>query len=202
VKETLKSKILLSPALLFLQKPLAIALVIMLLLSATVYLYAPTIVWAEGDDASDGAGFDGRNEGIDIAASLGWISIGAGVLANVPFILYIQVKRSSVVTLGGGHEITRGLAGQHQTVLNFHMVMNIIGFIAGMAHGILLIKGLDAISLSLAISMTVLVISGIVLRFATRSTKNFAKLVHGQVTLSVLLILLVFLHVASMRGFN
>jgi hypothetical protein len=96
-------------------------------------------------------------------------SIGAGVLADIPFIVYLKVKKSSVVMLGGGHETTRGLARQYSTVLNFRIIMNIVGFIAGMTHGILLIRGLDAISLSLAITMTVMMISGIVLRFSTRA---------------------------------
>lgn len=184
------------------QKSVTVAFVIVLSLSAGMYLNRPIAVCAEDNRIHDGIGFDGNDKGTGFAASLGWISIGAGVLANVPFILYMKIKRSSTVTLGGGNEITRGLSGQYQTVLNFHMIMNIIGFIAGMAHGILLIRGLDGISLSLAITMTVLVISGIILRFATRSTKNFARLVHGQAVLSVLLILLVFLHVSSIRGFD
>lgn len=142
--------------------------------------------------------FGGRGS----AVALGWVAIGAGLVANIPFLLYVRVKRVSVTTLGGGHEITRGLAVQHPVVVNFHMWMNLVGFAAGAAHGIALLRGLDAISLSLAIVMTVLVVSGIALRFSSRNARLFAKLLHGQIVLSAILLLLVVLHVISMGGFD
>ena len=36
------------------------------------------------------------------AELLGWISISCGLIANVPFILYVRVKKLSVKRLGGG----------------------------------------------------------------------------------------------------
>ncbi|HEX7034051.1 MAG TPA: hypothetical protein VF172_13715 [Nitrososphaera sp.] len=136
------------------------------------------------------------------AVALGWVAIGAGLVANISLLLYVGVKRASVMTLGGGHEITRGLAVQHPVVVNFHMWMNLVGFAAGAAHGIVLLGGLDATSLSLAIVMTVLVVSGIALRFSSRNARLFAKMLHGQIVLSAILVILVVLHVLSMGGFD
>lgn len=165
--------------------------IISLILIATITIHP---AWADDDFG------EGRGRGAAVA--LGWVSIGSGLLANVPFLLYVKVKKVSVSVLGGGHQITRGLAVQHPAVLNFHMTMNLIGFAAGAAHGVFLLGGLDAISLSLAIVMTVLVASGLVLRLSTRDTRSFTNILHGQIILTVALIVLISLHVISMSGFD
>ncbi|NOJ26728.1 MAG: hypothetical protein DA330_01790 [Nitrososphaera sp.] len=130
--------------------------------------------------------------------ALGWVAIASGLLGTVPYILYNRVKKISVVELGGGDQITRDLAMQYKPLLNVHMALNIIGFTAGAVHGILLIEDLDTISLSLAIVMTVLTITGIILRFSSGNLRVFTKLVHNQVILSGLLVVLIILHVTSM----
>ncbi|MEM2140280.1 MAG: hypothetical protein QXJ74_08435 [Nitrososphaera sp.] len=132
------------------------------------------------------------------AASLGWVAIGAGALGTVPFMLYVRVKKLSVATLGGGDAITRDLSLQHRPILNAHIALNLIGFAAGAAHGVALIRGLDAISLSLAVVMTVLTASGIVLRFSSRNARVFAKVLHTQIAMSALLVVLIALHVLAM----
>lgn len=133
-----------------------------------------------------------------VAASLGWVAIGAGALGTVPFMLYVRVKRISVATLGGGDAITRDLALQHAPILNVHMALNLVGFAAGAVHGIALLRGLDAVSLSLAVVMTVLTASGIILRFSSRNPRLFAKVLHTQIIMSTLLIVLIALHVLAM----
>jgi hypothetical protein len=183
-------------------------IILLTIVVVTLSLFPVVLVWVAAASAlhHDSNGLQDHDNHTpnhattNFAKNLGWMSIGAGVLANVPLIFYVRVKRISVATLGGGHEITRNLAAQHNAVINLHMIINIIGFIAGITHGILLVKGLDAISFSLALTMTVLVASGILLRFSTKSTKYFSRLFHGQILLSGLLILLIILHVASMRG--
>jgi hypothetical protein len=62
--------------------------------------------------------------------------------------------------------------------------------------GLLLVNDLDSISLSLAIIMTVLMISSILLKYtSSRHTKVFNRLLHGQFGLVFLLIGLIVLHV-------
>jgi len=65
-----------------------------------------------------------------------------------------------------------------------------------MARGLLLVNDLDSISLSLAITMTVLMASGILLRYtSSRNPEIFNKLLHGQFGLVFLLLALIVLHV-------
>ena len=132
------------------------------------------------------------------AQTLGWISIGAGVVANVSFMAFNAIKKLPLLKIGIGTEISRAGFSMYKPMLNFHIMLNSVGFFAGMSHGIMLLGGLDSISLSLAIVMTVSMISGIILKFASdRNLKFFGRLVHGQIVLSILLISLLTLHVVT-----
>lgn len=103
--------------------------------------------------------------------------------------------------LVGGYESTSGLAPFYKPVLNLHIMLNSVGFFAGMMHGMILVRGLDYVSLSLAIVMTFSMASGIVLKYASeRNLKIFGRLAHGQFILAVLLIVLIVLHVVIMQG--
>ena len=130
------------------------------------------------------------------AELLGWISISCGLIANVPFILYVRVKKLSVKRLGGGDSLTRNLALEHRPIINFHTALNLIGFFTGMFHGILLVRGIDFISISLAIVITILTVSGILIRYAKlRIINQFNRIIHTHVILSALLVILIILHV-------
>lgn len=90
------------------------------------------------------------------------------------------------------------MAPSFKPLLNFHIILNSIGYFAGMTHGLLFSQHLESISLSLAITMTVLMVSGILLRFtSSRNTKLFTRLLHGQFILMFLLIALIVLHVIT-----
>jgi hypothetical protein len=130
------------------------------------------------------------------AELLGWISISCGLIANVPFILYVRVKKLSVKRLGGGDSLTRNLALEHRPIINFHTALNLIGFFTGMFHGILLVRGIDFISISLAIVITILTVSGILIRYAKlRIINQFNRIIHTHVILSALLVILIILHI-------
>ena len=131
------------------------------------------------------------------AELLGWISISCGLIANVPFILYVRVKKLSVKRLGGGDSLTRNLALEHRPIINFHTSLNLIGFFTGIFHGILLVRGIDFISISLAIVITTLTVSGILIRFTElRIVNQFNRIIHTHIILSTLLVILVILHVS------
>ncbi|HSA98171.1 MAG TPA: hypothetical protein VLF17_03750 [Candidatus Nitrosotenuis sp.] len=133
------------------------------------------------------------------AQALGWVAIGAGTVANVLFMVFNAVKKLPLLKIGMGSEMPRTMFAMYKPMLNFHIMLNSVGFFAGMSHGLLLLRGLDSISLSLAIVMTVSMVSGLVLKVASdRNSKFFGRLVHGQVVLSILLIALVVLHVSVM----
>ena len=74
------------------------------------------------------ADYDNRSSLHENAELFGWISISSGLIANVPFILYVRVKKLSVKRLGGGDSLTRNLALEHRPIINFHTALNLIGF--------------------------------------------------------------------------
>lgn len=134
------------------------------------------------------------------AHTLGWVSIGTGATANLLFIGFNAVRRLPLLKVGIGSEIPK-TGFLYRPMLNLHMMLNSVGFFAGASHGILLLDGLDSISLSLAIVMTVSMASGILLKLASdRNLKFFGRLVHGQAILSVLLVFLIVLHVFTADG--
>lgn len=142
---------------------------------------------AFADDDSEGAIQD-----------LGWIAIGCGIAANLPFIVMNKYRRYAVSAGGQSLQMARKIGIVFKPILNFHIMMNSIGYFAGMAHGFALSRHLDSISLSLAITMTVLMASGIMLKYSSsRHTKLFHRLLHGQFGLVILLAALVVLHVLS-----
>lgn len=142
---------------------------------------------------------DGDYDGA--AQTLGWVSIGAGVVANVSLMVFNAIKKLPLLKVGIGSEVSKMGISMYKPMLNFHIMLNSVGFFAGMSHGLMLLGGLDSISLSLAIVMTVSMVSGIILKIASdRHVKFFGRLVHGQAILSILLVSLVVLHVITAGG--
>lgn len=152
-----------------------------------VLVFVPVVAYA--DDDNDSA--------ISTAATLGWLAIGCGMAANLSLVLFKMTRKVPVMKLVGS-SATQSLTPLYKPVLNFHIMLNSVGFFAGLSHGFMLIRGLDYISLSLAIVMTVSMISGILLRFSSgKNLKFVSRLVHGQVVLAALLVTLVSLHVIT-----
>jgi hypothetical protein len=152
------------------------------------FALVPTLAYADDDN----------NDGFSTAATLGWLAIGCGVAANLSLVIFKTIKKTTVVKLVGGSSASSSLTSLYQPVLNFHIMLNAVGFFAGMVHGFMLMEGLDYISLSMAIVMTVAMISGIMLKFSSgKNLKFFSKLVHGQAILAALLVTLVVLHVIT-----
>jgi len=148
--------------------------------------FVPTLAYADDD------------RGFSMAATLGWLAIGCGVAANLSLVIFKIIKRTVVIKLVAGSSTSQSLTSMYQPVLNFHIMLNAVGFFAGLSHGFMLIRGLDYISLSLAIVMTVSMISGIILKFASgKNLKFFSRLVHGQAVLAAILVTLVVLHVIT-----
>ncbi|MFZ1078051.1 MAG: hypothetical protein WAN47_11555 [Nitrosotalea sp.] len=148
--------------------------------------FAPTLAYADDDG------------GFSTAATLGWLAIGCGTAANLSLVIFKMIKKMPVMKLIGGSSISQSLTSMYQPVLNFHIMLNSVGFFAGLSHGFMLIRGLDYISLSLVIVMTVSMISGIILKFTSgKNLKFFSRLVHGQAILAALLVTLVVLHVIT-----
>ena len=134
----------------------------------------------------------------DAIEDLGWLAIICGVVGTLPFIVLVKLRKYSVSVGGSSMVIARGICSTYKPILSFHITMNSIGYGVGMLHGFLFSGHLDSIALSLAIVMTVLMVSGLLLKYtSSRNTKIFNRLLHGQFILVILLILLVFLHVLT-----
>ncbi|MBT4325663.1 MAG: hypothetical protein HOD60_01970 [Candidatus Nitrosopelagicus sp.] len=134
----------------------------------------------------------------DVIEDLGWVAIGAGVIATVPFVAFIKIRKFTLNSGGSTIQIAKQMAPSYKPILNFHIILNSIGYFSGMFHGLLLSSNLEPISLSLALVMTVLMISGILLRYtSSRNSKMFNRLLHGQIGLVILLIGLILLHVLT-----
>ena len=135
---------------------------------------------------------------LSTANTLGWLAIGCGTAANLSLVIFKMVRKIPTMKLVGGSGTSQSLTSMYQPVLNFHIMLNSVGFFAGLSHGFMLIRGLDYISLSLVIVMTISMISGIILKFASgKNLKFFSRLVHGQVIIAALLVTLVVLHVIT-----
>ena len=136
--------------------------------------------------------------GFSVPNTLGWLAIGCGMTANLSLVIFKMMKKIRIAKLVVGSGTSQSLTSMYQPVLNFHIMLNSVGFFAGLSHGFMLIRGLDYISLSLATVMTVSMISGIILRFTSgKNLKFFSRLVHGQAILAAMLVTLVVLHVIT-----
>ena len=132
----------------------------------------------------------------DVIENLGWIAVGAGIAANIPFIAMNKIRRYALKTGSATVQIGRQIGSVYKPILNFHIMLNSIGYFAGMTHGFLFSKHLDSISLSLALVMSVMMVSGLMLKYtSTRNSKIFGRLLHGQFGLVILLTALVILHI-------
>ncbi|AIC14844.1 hypothetical protein NVIE_006390 [Nitrososphaera viennensis EN76] len=152
----------------------------------------PKEAWA----ADEGEQGGGRGGGGAVKA-LGWAAVGAGALGTGSLVAYKMSRKAMLAIAGSGGGITRSLTMAYKPALNFHMAMNLIGYCAGMAHGIMLSRAADGISISLALVMTVLVASGVLMRLTSSRMRLFNIQLHGQVFLVALLVLLVVLHIAT-----
>ena len=144
-----------------------------------------TLAYADDDDDVE-----------DVVENLGWVAVGAGIVANIPFIAMNKIRRYAIKTGSSTTQIAKQIRTVYKPILNFHIMLNSIGYFAGMTHGLLLFRHLDSVSLSLAIVMSVMMVSGLLLKYtSSRNSKIFGKLLHGQFGLVILLAALVVLHI-------
>jgi len=145
-----------------------------------------TMAYADDDD----------DDAEEIVENLGWVAVGAGIMANVPFIAMNKIRRYAIKTGSSTMQIAKQIRTVYKPILNFHIMLNSIGYFAGMTHGLMLSRHLDSVSLSLAIVMSVMMVSGLLLKYtSSRNSKIFGKLLHGQFGLVILLAALVILHI-------
>lgn len=139
------------------------------------------------------ASFAGEEHAVN---TLGSSAVAAGLVANIGFILYNRLRMFLRNLFNS--EIIKQLQLMYKPLLNAHIMLNMIGYYAGTTHGLLYVRHLEPISLSLVFVMSVLIASGIFLRYTSaRDVKIFNKLLHSQLILSIMLVMLVILHVMT-----
>ena len=158
---------------------------IVFFISMSLLVFFPSPAFADDGDESE-----------DTAENLGWIAVGSGIAANIPFIAINKIRRYTIKQGNSTLQLAKQIRTAYKPILNFHIMLNSIGYFAGMTHGFMLSRHLDSISLSLAIVMSVMMISGLMLKYtSSRNSKIFGKLLHGQFGLVILLAALVTLHI-------
>jgi len=136
------------------------------------------------------APFAGEGHAIN---ALGSSAVAVGLIANIGFMLYNRLRMFSKNLFHG--EIVKQLQLMYKPLLNAHIMLNMLGYFAGMTHGLLYVRHLEPISISLVFVMNVLMASGFLLRYTSaRDVRIFNKLLHSQLILSVMLVMLVILH--------
>ncbi|MGI0007433.1 MAG: hypothetical protein ACREAR_05490 [Nitrosotalea sp.] len=79
-------------------------------------VFVPTMVYA--DD----------NRGFIIADNLGWLAIGCGISANLSLVIFKMVRKIPVMKLVGSSGTSQSLTSVYKPVLNFHIMLNSVGF--------------------------------------------------------------------------
>jgi len=84
-----------------------------------VLVLVPSLAYVEND------------RGFSTAANLGWSAIGCGMAANISLVVFKMIKKLPVMKLVGGSSASQSLTSMYQPVLNFHIMLNGVGFFAG-----------------------------------------------------------------------
>ncbi len=134
-----------------------------------------------------------------LAVNLGWTSISLGLAANILLVGFKIVRKTITTKVLVGGVGVKSISAAYSQIMNLHIVLNSVGFVFGLIHGLMLIRGLDFISLSLALIMTTSMASGFVLKYLSSNNAKFvSRLVHSQFILGVILVTLVLMHVIVM----
>lgn len=124
---------------------------------------------------------------------MGWTAIIAAALGEGTLIIFSKI-RPLPSTLRPSSNIDV-LVMSYKPVLNFQITMNAIGYAIGAVHGYILYSSVDYLSILIVVTMTIMLLSGILLRYSMRKQNIFKNHMHVQLALIVLLLILVCVHV-------
>lgn len=126
---------------------------------------------------------------------MGWAAIIAETVGEGTLITFSKIRPLS--STPGSSSNIQVIVRSYKLVLNFQITMNAIGYAIGVVHGYLLYSKVDYMSILIVITMTIMLISGILLRYSIRKQNVFKMQLHVQLALIVLLVTLVSIHVAT-----
>ncbi|MCE4612471.1 MAG: hypothetical protein F7C07_01370 [Desulfurococcales archaeon] len=160
-----------------------ILLLVLLLGSA---FQAVGVLALSGDDEEDELYDDGLFE--EVAESAGSVALFLGVLANVAFVGYKWAR------------LHVRIRGSYKRVLDVHIFLNFL--LAGLAfyHGYALRDTAGPVEYASVAVIAVILLSGVLLRYAkNRHVKWFARHIHIQRALAVILLIVVAVHVLTIE---
>ena len=140
----------------------------------------------EEEEAGEEYGEEGEREGGEVAESAGSLAFTLGLLANMGFVGYKWAKLHAKIK------------GSYRHVLNTHILLNIL--LGGLAiyHGYSLREAAGPVEYASVAAIIIILLSGLLLRYAkNRHLKWFARHIHVQRALALLLLILVVIHVAT-----
>ena len=68
--------------------------------------------------------FADDDDGEESIENLGWVAIGAGIIANLPFIVVNKYRRYAVSSGGQSLVVARKLGSSFKAILNFNILLN------------------------------------------------------------------------------
>ncbi len=165
---------------------LVVLLIIGLMVFALVSAFSALPVYASDDEGEDeGEGENGENE---TAKSLGEFAWNAGLALILGFVAYKY-------TLPYQAKYKIKLPVRYKHVLNIHIFSSLLLAAAALLHGFLLLEYATLLEYAIGVIIVFMVVTGVLLRWSThRKLKMYARLLHTQRALTILLLILVAIH--------
>ena len=153
----------------------------------TIFLFSIIAIIGRIIIAEDEGGYEGGGE---FAEGFGGIAWGGGLAANILFVGYKFVYPRIHNYLP---EILR-----LKYVLNLHILLNIILGILAILHGYALRNRAGIVEYLSVFFIIFLIVSGLTLRYVkNKKVKLFSRMLHAQRLLSIILIILIAIHTAT-----
>jgi len=139
------------------------------------------------EDEDEGTGEGEEGEGFEeFGKGLGVLAVALAFLFNLLYV-FQKVLRSAGIKV----------PIKNIWLLRFHIISNALLGLAGIYHGYLYLNRAGLVEYILVAFIMVIIVSGMILRYAkNRKLKIFAKLIHAQRLISIILIILVGIHMA------
>lgn len=177
-------------------KQLSLGAIILLVLLALHLAYPNAVetVLANGDEEEnvieeDGSG--GEADASELAEGAGSLAWGGGIVATLAFVVYKHAY-PRLVRMG----IRPPVNMRH--ALNLHIVVSILLGLAAIYHGYSLRSYAGPVEYVAVGLIIVILLSGLTLRYVkNRHVKAFSRMIHAQRLLSILLLIAVLIHTAT-----
>ncbi|MEB3779171.1 MAG: hypothetical protein GSR85_02930 [Desulfurococcales archaeon] len=175
------------------ERHLLVVLAILILIGLSLLVVAGTIVYANGDGEDEEEEGYGEGDENELAESLGELAWGLGPVLVAAFVVYKY-------TLPYQARLGLKLPIRFKHILDLHIYSSIVLGIVALAHGYLLLGEARLLEYVIGLVIVFMMVTGILLRWSRdRRVKMFARLIHAQRLLALLLLLLVIIHTSTIE---